>query len=137
MLLSLACLCDTDDDDESSLFHYRLKKQFRIKRFRRISRRALLDPMESGFIKLYQSGCTQSMITYTGFDHALLQSEVKPKPSQGKESLPDFTRRTTAAATTISTKNGTTSTNCSNDFWMSCAEAVISSLRVNVENVTL
>jgi len=43
---------------------------------------------------------------------------VKPKPSQGKESLPDFTQRTTAAATTIGTKNGTTSTNCSNDFWM-------------------
>jgi len=48
---------------------------------------------------------------------------VKPKPSQGKESLPDFTQRTTAAATTIGTKNGTTSTNCSNDFWMSCVEA--------------
>jgi hypothetical protein len=77
------------------------------------------------------------MITYTGFDHASLQSEVKPKPSQGKESLPNFTQRTTAAATTIGTKNGTTSTNCSNDFWMSCVEAVISSLRVNVENVTL
>jgi len=66
-----------------------------------------------------------------------LQSEVKPKPSQGKESLPDFTQRATAAATTIETKNGTTSTNSSNDFWMSCVEAVISSLRVNVENVTL
>ena len=77
------------------------------------------------------------MITYTGFDHASLQSEVKPKPSQGKESLPDFTQRATAAATTIETKNGTTSTNSSNDFWMSCVEAVISSLRVNVENVTL
>ena len=70
MLLSLACLSDTDDDDESSLFRYRLIKQFRIKRVRRISRRALLDPLETGFIKLYQSGCTQSMITYTGFDYA-------------------------------------------------------------------
>jgi len=71
MLPSLACLSDTDDDDdESSLFRYRLKKQFRIKRVLRISRRALLDPMETGFIKLYQSGCTQSMITYTRFDHA-------------------------------------------------------------------
>jgi hypothetical protein len=70
MLLSLACLSDTDDDDESSLFCYRLKKQFRIKRVHHISRWALLDPMETGFIKLYQSGCTQSMITYTGFDYA-------------------------------------------------------------------
>jgi hypothetical protein len=65
MLLSLACLSDTDDDNESSLFRYRLKKQFRIKRVHRISWRALLDPRETGFIKLYQSGCMQSMITYT------------------------------------------------------------------------
>jgi DNA-binding TFAR19-related protein (PDSD5 family) len=73
MLPSLACLSDTDDDDdESSLFRYRLKKQFRIKRVRRISRRALLDPMETGFIKLYQSGCTQSMITYTWLIKLLL-----------------------------------------------------------------
>jgi hypothetical protein len=70
MLLSMACLSNTDDDDEVSLFDYCLKKQFRIKRIHRISRRALLDPMGTGFIKLYQSGCTQSMITYTGFDYA-------------------------------------------------------------------
>ena len=56
------------DNEQAVPFASRLKRPFRARRIRCISRRALGDPSESPFMKLYQSGCVQSMITYTGFD---------------------------------------------------------------------
>ena len=41
----------------------------RRRRDRRITRRALLSPAMSPFQFLYNSGCDQSLITMTGFDH--------------------------------------------------------------------
>lgn len=70
-----------------------------------------------------------------------LQSEDKTKQSQEKKEKcpPDSPQRTTttAATTTVDTDYGTTSANSGNDFWISCVDAVISSLRVTVKNVTL
>jgi hypothetical protein len=57
------------DNEQGIPFASRLKRAFRVRRIRRISRRALGDPSESPFMKLYNSGCIQSMITYTGFDY--------------------------------------------------------------------
>jgi hypothetical protein len=73
------------DNEQAVPFASRLKRPFHARRIRRISRRALGDPSESPFMKLYQSGCVQSMITYTGFDfqafNDLLQL-FKPKFNQ-------------------------------------------------------
>ena len=57
------------DNEQAVPFASRLKRPFRARRVRRISRRALGDPSESPFMKLYNSDCIQSMITYTGFDY--------------------------------------------------------------------
>jgi hypothetical protein len=43
-------------------------------RTRWITRRALVDPFSSPFLILYNSQCTQSMITYTGFDYESFNS---------------------------------------------------------------
>ena len=75
MLLALAHqLQEESDDDQPLPFRYRLKKRFRIRRIRRITRRALMDPFSSPFLKLYHSQCTQSMISYTGFDYESFNS---------------------------------------------------------------
>jgi hypothetical protein len=56
------------NNEQGTPFASRLKRAFRVRRIRRISRRALGEPTESLFMKLYNSGCVQSMITYTGFN---------------------------------------------------------------------
>jgi hypothetical protein len=70
MLLALAHQFQVEADDKQPLpFRHRLKKHFMMRRIRRITRRALVDPSLSPFLKLYNSQCTQSMIMYTGFDY--------------------------------------------------------------------
>ncbi len=56
------------DNEQGIPFASHLKRTFCVRRIRCISRRALGEPAESPFMKLYNSGCVQSMITYTGFD---------------------------------------------------------------------
>ncbi len=56
------------DNEQGIPFASRLKRTFHVRRIRRISRRTLGEPAESPFMKLYNSGCVQSMITYTGFN---------------------------------------------------------------------
>jgi hypothetical protein len=55
--------------EDKTCFVKRLRRPFRNKRIRRITRRALGDYSESPFQRLYLSNCNQSMITYTGFDY--------------------------------------------------------------------
>ncbi len=75
MLLALAHRLQVEADDEQPLpFRHRLKKCFMMRRLRRITRRALVDPSSLPFLKLYNSQCTQSMITYTGFDYESFNS---------------------------------------------------------------
>jgi hypothetical protein len=75
MLLALAHqLQEESDDDQPLPFRYRLKKRFRIWHICWITRQALMDPFSSRFLKLYHSQCTQSMITYTGFDYESFNS---------------------------------------------------------------
>ena len=75
MLLALAHQLQIEDDDLQPLpFRHRLKKRFLIRRIRRITRRALMDPFSSAFLKLYNSQCTQSLISYTGFDYESFNS---------------------------------------------------------------
>ena len=75
MLLALAHQLQIEDDDLQPLpFRHRLKKRFWMRRIRRITRRALMDPFSSAFLKLYNSQCTQSLISYTGFDYESFNS---------------------------------------------------------------
>ncbi len=70
MLLALAHQIQVEDDDLQPLpFHHGLKKCFMMRQIRQISRRELMDHFPPAFIKLYNSQCTQSLITYTGFDY--------------------------------------------------------------------
>jgi hypothetical protein len=73
------------DNEQAIPFVYCLKRPFCIRRIRCISRRALSEPAESPFMKLYQSGCLQSMITYTEFDFqafSILLQLFEPKFNQ-------------------------------------------------------
>jgi hypothetical protein len=75
MLLALAHQLQAEEDDEQPLpFHNHLIKRFRMRRICQITRRALMDPFSLPFLKLYHSQCTQSFITYTGFDYKLFES---------------------------------------------------------------
>ena len=55
-------------EEETTSFYKKLSRPFRVKRIRRITRRALGEYTESPFMRLYLSRCDQSMITYTGFN---------------------------------------------------------------------
>ena len=55
-------------EEETTSFYKKLSRPFRVKRIRRIYRRALGEYTESPFMRLYLSRCDQSMITYTGFN---------------------------------------------------------------------
>jgi hypothetical protein len=82
MLLTLSFILRQEELDNLRPFVSRLQRFFRNRRCRRITRRALLDPDESPFMKMFNSGCMQSMITYTGFDHEsfnLLLDLFQPK----------------------------------------------------------
>jgi hypothetical protein len=54
MLLALAHQIEADDK-QPLLFRHWLKKCFRMRRMRRITRRALMDPFSLVFVKLYNS----------------------------------------------------------------------------------
>jgi hypothetical protein len=70
MLLALAHQFQVEAKDEQPLpFHHQLKKHFIMWRIRRITRRVLMEPFSSAFIKLYYSRCTQLFITYTGLNY--------------------------------------------------------------------
>jgi hypothetical protein len=75
MLLALAHQLQVEENDLQPLpFCNHLKKRFRMRRIHQITRRALMDPFLSPFLKLYHSWCTQSFITYTGFDYDSFES---------------------------------------------------------------
>jgi hypothetical protein len=69
MLLTLSFILRQEELDDLCPFVSRLQRFFCNRRCRGIARRALLDPDESLFMKIFYSGCMQSIITYTGFDH--------------------------------------------------------------------
>jgi hypothetical protein len=82
MLLTLLFILHQEELDNLRPFVSRLQRFFRNRRCRRITRRALLDPDESPFMKMLNSGCMQSMIRYTSFDHEsfnLLLDLFRPK----------------------------------------------------------
>jgi hypothetical protein len=56
------------DNEQGIPYMSRLKRTFCVRRIQRISRRALGEPSELPFMKLFNLGCVQSIITYTGFD---------------------------------------------------------------------
>jgi hypothetical protein len=77
MLLALAHQIQAEADDEQPLhFCHRLKKCFRMRRMRKITRRALMDPFSSAFIKLYNSQCTENYYSKGGAREPVTDSQI-------------------------------------------------------------